>query len=359
MASWKRLVQMAVFATVFTGLSLLAHYYVFLHLAPKFGLEKNTLYWSVMVLSSVSFFSGMGITFRYNNVITRGYNHLVGVWMVVFILIMGMLWPYDIIKLLGYRPDHVLAGRIIVGLALLGGVGGAVNAQIIRTRKLSFSKGNIKRKRRIVLLSDIHIGPVHGPGYLRRVVKKTVALSPDLVLMTGDLLDGPFNQEDRWFGCLQDIKVPVYLSPGNHEHMAGSDEVNRLLKGTGVRLLVNERVDMGDMEVIAVDFSWKRSEVVDFIRRVPPRRGKYTVLMSHGPPCFDDAAGMGVDLQLSGHTHGGQFFPFTLLGRIFVKRRYGIHRKGDAVMYVTSGTGTWGPPVRLCSNSEMVIIELK
>ena len=94
------------------------------------------------------------------------------------------------------------------------------------------------------------------------------------------------------------------------------------------------------------------------LKSLRPDPKKYSILLAHGPAGFDTASEHGIDLQLSGHTHGGQFFPFTLFGKLFLKRSSGLYRENGSILFITSGAGTWGPPVRLGTNNEIVLLQI-
>jgi len=346
---------MAAFVTVFSVLLLVTHYYVFSHMSGKLGIERDMWLWSAMLVSTFSFFAGMGVLSKINNRTTRALNALIDLWMGVFFILLFELFAYDIIRLTVYKPDYQLAGRVMAVVAICFVGVGAVNALFIRTKQVQIDHKRLKKPVRIAQLSDLHLGSVHGPCYLKKVVAKTNALKPDIVLITGDIADGPFQYSKEWFDPLNDIKAPVYFSPGNHDHYAGLDKVLKILEGTKVRPLVNEKVALGELEIIGVDYSWGGEDLEGKLTSLKPNPDKYTILMAHGPAGFDIAKNHNVDLQLSGHTHGGQFFPFTFFSRIFLKRRLGLYKEKDSTLFITSGTGTWGPPVRVGTNNEIAL----
>lgn len=215
---------------------------------------------------------------------------------------------------------------------------------------------NLQRPVRIVQLSDLHLGPVNPVGYLHRLVERANRESPDLVLKTGDFIDGRLS--DDMFAPLNDLRAPVYFVPGNHEEYVGMDEFIARLSRTEAVPLCQRKVEAGGIILAGIDFAWSTKGLEGMVAKVAPADGKYSILMSHGPPAFDAARKAGFDLTLSGHTHGGQLWPFTMFGRLLVRYRAGLYEREGKHLFVTTGTGTWGPPLRLGTNSEMVAIEI-
>jgi predicted MPP superfamily phosphohydrolase len=221
---------------------------------------------------------------------------------------------------------------------------------------------------RIVQLSDIHVGPTIGKDFIEQLVAQTNALEPDLVAITGDLVDGSVSELAEHVAPLAKLRAKdgVYFVTGNHEYYSGADEWIAYLTSLGVRVLRNERVAIGGrdgFDLAGVD-DWTAHQFgaghgADLPRALQgrdPRRP--LVLLAHQPKAIVQAAKLGVDLQLSGHTHGGQLFPFNYLVKLQQPYVAGLHAHGDAKIYVSQGTGYWGPPMRLGAPAEITRIEL-
>jgi uncharacterized protein len=222
---------------------------------------------------------------------------------------------------------------------------------------------------RIAQISDLHLGPILGRAWLDQVVSAVNQLQPDLIAVTGDLVDGhvPDLRED--VGALRRLRAPhgVYFVTGNHEYywdaLAWVEEVRRL----GLDVLVNEHRELA----IGGARLWLAG-VTDLSARSHVRRhatdpgralagseaSDLRVLLAHQPKSIAAARRLGVDLQLSGHTHGGQFFPWNLVVGLFQPLSQGLGRFGDTWLYVNRGTGTWGPPLRTGVPAEITEIEL-
>jgi predicted MPP superfamily phosphohydrolase len=222
---------------------------------------------------------------------------------------------------------------------------------------------------RIVQISDIHIGPLLGRAFAAGVVQRVNALAPDLVAVTGDLVDGKLARLAEEVAPFADLRGRdgVYFVTGNHDHYSGADEWVGAIGTLGLRVLRNQRVAIGEGEqafdLVGVDDH--RGDMLgasggeDLGRALAGRDpARPAILLAHDPSTFRRASSLGIDLQLSGHTHGGQIWPFGLLVRLVIPTVAGRYAKGSAQLYVSRGTGFWGPPMRLFAPAEITEIVL-
>jgi hypothetical protein len=351
-----RHLQLAAFLAFATLIALLPGYYVSFRLFSIFGLALGPPFWAAVIALAILFLAGMGLSAVSDNPSLRAINVALGVWVGFFLILLFLLLFFDIARSFLAWLDYQKAGRLVVALAAALSLLGAGNALFVRTRRVKVPANGLGKPVRIVQLSDLHLGPVHDLGYFRRIIERANREKPDLVLITGDLIDGRLS--DDMFAPINDLEAPVFFSPGNHEEYVGMEEFLAHLRRTKARPLLDEKVDMGGYELAGINFSWDKSRFDAMIAKVVPSGGKYSILMSHGPPAFDAARRAGFDLVLAGHTHGGQFWPFTGFGRLVVKYRVGMYERDGKRLFVTSGAGTWGPPLRLGVNSEMAVIDI-
>ncbi|MEY4551351.1 MAG: hypothetical protein RL685_7546 [Pseudomonadota bacterium] len=257
----------------------------------------------------------------------------------------------------------------IAGLALL--------ASLVSGRKLTVKRVPVQLARlpialsgtTIVQLTDVHIGPTRGRLFLDRVVDATNALEPDVIVITGDLVDGSVTKLAQDVAPLGRLRARhgVFFVTGNHEYYSGVEPWCAYLTQLGLRVLRNERVRIGSgddsYDLAGVDdlagrqFGSGQGTDLDLalLGRDPARE---LVLLAHQPRVMLDAERAGVGLQLSGHTHGGQIWPFHYLVRLQQPVNSGLVRFGRSLLYVSNGTGYWGPPMRLGSPAEITHLTL-
>ncbi len=222
---------------------------------------------------------------------------------------------------------------------------------------------------KIVQLSDVHVSPDTSPREMEQLVDAVNAQSPDLIVLTGDMVDGSPRQLARGIAPFSRLRarLGIFAVTGNHEYYSGGDAWIDAFEKLGVRVLQNEAVVMGDGAssfVLAGVPDWTGGQ---FGARHRPQLAKAlegagdgpVVLLAHQPKQFPEAARRGVALQLSGHTHGGQIWPFTLLVALAERHVAGLHRAGRSQIYVSRGTRYWGPPMRLLAPHELTVITLR
>jgi predicted MPP superfamily phosphohydrolase len=267
-------------------------------------------------------------------------------------------------------PDSAIA---VVALALLATVIGLANArrtaQVVRVDVRLAPLPPALEGFRIVQISDIHVGPTIKSAYLDAIVDRVNALAPDVVAITGDLVDGSVAELAEHVAPLARLRARhgTFFVTGNHEYYSGVHGWVAELQRLGIRVLHNEHVVLqhaGAQLVLAgvPDVSGHhydaahRSDPAAALRGAPADAVK--VLLAHQPRSAAAAAQAGFDLQLSGHTHGGQFFPWSLFVPLQQPFTAGLHQLGRMWIYVSRGTGYWGPPKRIGAPSEISEIRL-
>ncbi|MEV8007565.1 metallophosphoesterase [Streptomyces parvus] len=216
---------------------------------------------------------------------------------------------------------------------------------------------------RIAVVSDIHIGPILGRAHTRRIVDTINATSPDLVAVVGDLVDGSVADLGSAAEPLAALRARhgSYFVTGNHEYFSGAEQWIDHVRELGLVPLENARVEIAGFDLAGVNDIAGETEGQgpDFGSALGDRdRGRAAVLMAHQPVVIHDAVEHGVDLQLSGHTHGGQLWPGNLLAELANPTVAGLERYGDTQLFVSRGAGAWGPPVRVGAPSDITVVEL-
>jgi len=226
--------------------------------------------------------------------------------------------------------------------------------------------GNYKNLK-IVGLSDLHLGVNIDKNRLKSFVQLVNAQNPDLVIIAGDMVDNnvlPLMKEKMWEEFAQ-IQAPfgVYACLGNHEYLSGIQSSLNFLRKTNIRLLIDSAVliDNSFWLIGRDDFKGMRNHhrkpLSDLVAKTNISQPLF--LLDHEPIHLNDAKQNGIDLQFSGHTHKGQIWPVSWIVKSIYENAYGYTRKGDTQYYITSGIGLWGPPLRIGTNSEIVVFNIR
>jgi predicted MPP superfamily phosphohydrolase len=330
----------------------------------------TTLKATLAVLSS-TFISASLLAFRYYNALVRVFYRIAATWLGFFnffFLAAGLAW----LVLIGVRLFGVQIGRppiagILFTLAALAGLYGLVNAHLVRVSKITVKLPNLPRSWRghtAALVSDLHLGHVHGAAFSRRVVAKIETLRPDIVFIAGDLFDGTKVNSEKVVSPLKRLsaRYGAYFVSGNHEEFSDPRKYIEAIEKAGIRVLENQKVVIDGLQIVGVNHGDSANPVRfrSILAKADIDQNQASILLSHSPHALSVAEGAGVSLQLSGHTHGGQVFPFTWFARkIFGERTYGLSRFGELMVYTSSGAGTWGPPMRVGTRPEIVLIRFE
>ncbi len=263
-------------------------------------------------------------------------------------------------------PPFQLAAALF-GLAFLATVYGLINASWIRTSRVTVRLSHLPdawQGRTAALVTDLHLGPLSGAAFLRRVTARLRLLRPDVVFISGDLFDGPTLGLDQLAAPWREFSAPlgIYYVTGNHDEFAERSIYLQAVGRVGIHILNNEKVSLDQLQIIGLH----DSEASDpaalrlILRQVGIDRRHPAILLAHRPVNLPVAEEAGISLQLSGHTHGGQVWPWNLLvSRIYGRFASGLARLGTLQVYTSNGVGTWGPPLRLATKSEIVLLRFE
>jgi len=353
-------------ALLFTLMGLM-HFYVYKRTGALLGLPKSPALFIFLALLTILFPLAMVLSRTVDGHLVRVLYIAAASWLGLVFLAFTASALIQLIQLLFGLARHPLGQRTLgwsaIILSLLVFFYGLVNAAVIRTTEITIGiKGLREPKVTIALLTDIHLGAVYGPKYLQKIVDRTNALNPGLVAIAGDLFDGSAKPDYSLVKPLEGLQAPAFFVTGNHEIYEGVDITTALVAKTGVRVLRNEAAECCGLQLLGVDSPRGNSKnnpaLLELAAKLDRDRQKPSVLLYHIPLGTADAQSAGVDLQLSGHTHNGQIFPFTLLMPLFYRFYSGYGRVGDFQIYVSHGVGNWGPPLRIGSRSEIIKINL-
>ncbi|MBT2523924.1 metallophosphoesterase [Streptomyces sp. ISL-99] len=257
------------------------------------------------------------------------------------------------------------AGAAVAALGTVGyGTYGVLRGP--RVKRVSVPLAKLPRGAhgfRVAVVSDVHLGPILGRAHTQRIVDRINSVQPDLVAVVGDLVDGSVADLGHAAEPLAQIRARhgAFFVTGNHEYFSGAEQWVDHVRELGLRPLENDRVEIAGFDLAGVNDLAGESEGQgpDFVRALGDRdRTRAAVLLAHQPVVIHDAVRHGVDLQLSGHTHGGQLWPGNFLAAQANPTVAGLERYGDTQLYVSRGAGAWGPPVRVGAESDITVVEL-
>ena len=335
-----------------------------------------------LILIGIFLYGGMGGRFRGES--PSWMRWTANLWLGLLGLLVCTLFVLDFVRLAGWlttrksppaSPERRrFLARVLAGTAATVGSALAGFATYEATRRVRVKPVEITLDQlapgndgyRIVQISDVHVGPTLGKDFVEEVVAEIQAAKPDLVVITGDLVDGDVAELAPLLEPLRSLKARdgVFFCTGNHEYYAGAAQWLAYLPTLGIRPLQNERVHIGPFDLAGVP-AWTAKdfpevEPADVQKAVAGRDPVLPlILLAHQPRHALEAMELKVDLQLAGHTHGGQMFPMTVLIHLAYPFIAGLYRRGPFQIYVSQGTGYWGPPMRLGTEAEITAITLR
>jgi predicted MPP superfamily phosphohydrolase len=366
--------RIAVFVAVIQLVLFLAHWFVY---------QTWTTFWVkpagpgistgqiALALLSVSFVTSSLLAWRSSHVAVRVLYRISAVWLGVLsfcFLAACTCWTvYAGAQLAGLHPNRRILAVVLFGLALVASLYGIVNAAWTRVQRVSVKLPNLPeswRGRVAALVSDTHLGHVRGAGFLRRLVTTLTRLQPDIVFIAGDMYDGTVAKVNELAAPLAKLVAPwgAYFVAGNHEEFSDSTKYFDAVKRSGVRVLNNEKITVDGLQIVGVHYrnSTNDDRFRAALRGAAVDRSRASILLTHAPDRISISEEEGISLQLSGHTHGGQFFPFTwITSRLYGKFVYGLQRLGNLLVYTSYGAGTWGPPLRVGTKPEIVLLQFE
>jgi hypothetical protein len=255
----------------------------------------------------------------------------------------------------------------LFGAAVVAGLYGVFNAGLTRITRTTVQLANLPaawKGRRAALISDLHLGHVRNGSFLRRMVAKILKEAPDAIFIAGDLYDGTAIDAHQAAEPLSKLVAAhgVYFVAGNHEQFGDDSKYMHAISAAGVRVLRNEKVEVDGLQIVGVPYrnATQNGHLASALNDIHLDRNRASILLIHAPDHPETAEAAGVSLQLSGHTHLGQFLPWSWIARrIYRQFVYGLSRIGKMQVFTSSGAGTWGPPLRLGSNPEIVVLEFQ
>ena len=322
----------------------------------------------VLALFSVSLVLTSFLAFRYSNLLVRCLYTAAASWLGIFylfILASILCWIFSGVAKLFHLPlNHKILIEILIGMALVASLYGFINAGMIRMTRISPELPNLPSRwkgKTAVWVSDTHLGQVRNTGFAQHIATLVQNLHPDIVFIGGDLYDGVAVDLDKVIEPFAKISTPygTYFITGNHEEFYDNTPYLEAVRRAGIRILYNEKIDLDGLQIIGVDYrdSRKEEQFRAILQKMGIDRHQPSILLKHAPLHLQVAKEHGISLQLSGHTHQGQVLLFRFItSKVYQGYDYGLKWFGDLLVYTSSGAGTWGPPMRLDTKPEIVVI---
>lgn len=373
------------------------HFLLYSAIIRFFSVVNSTVKTALFV---ALFFLSLSLVFSFplvrwwENWLTSSFYLFAASWLGLLInllLAVGLSWlVIGIVSSIGYNPNTQAIGVAFFVLAASYSLYGIWNAFHPRIKNIEVRIENLPaqwKNKTIVQLSDVHLGHVHRVGFLKSVIAKVNALNPDLVFITGDLFDGMSGNLTSFVEPLNTLKAQrgIFYVTGNHETYIGVSRVLDILEKTRINVLHNKVVELDGLQIVGISYpGLSGTKDIQNLResRQDFSKAKPSVLLFHTPTnikrkdengrdahssaywtpdtSFTVNKELGINLQLSGHTHKGQVFPFGYFTKsIYKGYDYGLHNEGGFSIYTTSGIGTWGPPMRTGNSPEIVVVKLK
>jgi len=366
--------RLAFFVTVIQLILFAGHSFLYQTLVYFFpGLsEAGVLRLRILLaVLSITFVTASLAAFRANNLAVRAYYRLAAAWLGIFnflFLACCALWPvYGALTLAGLHVDRSKLGAVLFAIALAVAIYGIVNAGLTRIKRVTIKLENLPpawQGRTAVLVSDVHLGHVRNLGFIRRLVAKIAMIQADIVFITGDFYDGTSADYMALAEPWNRLAAPLgkYFVLGNHEGFTDPSRYVNAIASAGVRILNRDKVEIDGLQLVGVRYhdATHAEHFRSVLQGIEIDRERPSILLTHAPDHVPVSAEQGISLQLSGHTHSGQLFPFNLfVKRIYGQFAYGLSRMGKLLMYTTSGAGTWGPPLRVGTNPEIVLLRFE
>ncbi len=350
----------------------LGHWFLYKTLISFWGITHPAKLWAfraALGALSISLIGSSLLSFRYSTLPVR-YLYTASVsWLGIFyLLFLGscLAWiTCGVMKFFTLSFDRKFVMTILILFSLIMSLYGLWNATTIRIQTVTLPLPNLPeawKDKTAVWISDLHLGHVRNNQFAQEIASKIQNLKPDIVFIGGDLFDGgeamdlnhmvkPLSQISSTYGS--------YFVTGNHEEFYDNTPYLRAVRHAGIKVLDNEKVDFDGLQIIGVGFRASRNQEQfrEILKRLKIERDKPSILLKHSPYDLEIPRDEGISAQISGHTHRGQVLLFRFITSwIYKGYDYGLKKFGDLYVYTSSGVGTWGPPMRIDTEPEIVVI---
>ena len=363
--------RIIVFVTVVLAVLLAANWFVSATLNHFWSKTAVPAFGVIPLGLTMSFVAATFLGMRYSNLGLRLVYRISAVWLGVlnfsFFAACAAWIVSGAARLLPFPLEPKVIAEAFFGMAMLASIYGLVNANRLRVTRITVHLPNLPaawQGRTVALATDLHLGNVRGARFARRVVAKLQSLHPDAVFISGDMFDGPEAHPEALVGPWKKLSVPagIYYVTGSHEEFGDRTHLIDAVQRTGIRVLNNGKVNIHGLQIVGVHDreAGDPQQLRTLLREADLDGSRASILLAHQPSSLAIAEAAGISLQLSGHTHGGQIWPWTwVAARVHGRFNHGLNRFGELQVYTSSGAGTWGVPMRAGTKSELVLIRLE
>ncbi len=379
-----RTLTFMIFFTVVLLIYSSINYYVFSRGMLVFSCNLTLKKWYTVIFWTLvsSFMIGMFWERTASSIVSEWVYRVGAFWLAFMFYFLVLLLAIDLVRVANYffhfLPVFSPAGKLNLGYSVIGvvtlivvyGYFNALNTRIKEIPLTIHKKVTGATELKILMASDIHLGALIGERQELKLVRIINEQKPDLVLLCGDLVDGDIGPvlRKKLGKHIQEISTPlgVYAIPGNHEYIGGIQNTLPYLKSINIKVMRDEVVTLSDgIQLVGRDDRDSRRmggesnphELKELTKGLD--HSKPIIVMNHQPFNLQEAVEVGADLHLSGHTHNGQMWPFNYITEAIYELSWGLKQKGNTTFYVSSGFGSWGPPVRTGNTPEVVVFMIK
>ncbi len=341
----------------------IANYVVYLALITIFGIVHTSILIFILGILSASFIISSVLGMRAYNPFTRLYYLISSLWMGFFTYVFLVSALYGFLFMLTGQL-YVIIGKILLCTALFFSIYGIFHAGKIIIKNITVQLPNLPKQwhgKRAIWISDLHVGQLYDNLFTQKIVEMINNIQHDIVFIGGDLYDGTQAPDlIKAVLPLQNLNAPLgtYFITGNHEEFGDNSKFIEAIKLANIHTLLDEMVEIDGVQIIGVDYRTvsHKNEFKKILATISFDPHKPSILLKHDPKDIEVAAHAGISFQISGHTHKAQIWPLSLIAKIiYGKFVYGFHVFKKMQVYTSSGVGTWGPPMRVGSNSEIVV----
>jgi len=349
------------------------HYIAYRGIVDIFQIKNLQILLSLKIIFSilsVSFVIASLISSRFFSLFTQIFYSISAIWLGFLFYIVLACAVFLAVKfgISSFVSPYILKafGSTLLGIGVLTGIYGIWNAQNIQVTKTEIAIQGIPnewRGKTALWVSDIHFGQIYSTHFSERISKIIQNEHPDILFLGGDVFDGTASDIKNVLKPLTQIQTTLgtYFITGNHEEFSTDDTFVKAVQETNITVLQNKTIEINGINIIGVDYNdSENKEIFNSKLKTLVKSGEPNILLKHAPTNLDIGSNAGITLQISGHTHVAQMFPFMYItNMVYGAFDYGVHRYKSMQVITSSGVGTWGPPLRVGTRSEIVKITFK